>query len=240
MLKDVPWSGFMPLKFVSGRQTPHTLCFDHEGEYFCGFLISDFLPGKGHFSMAGELLSARPTSGLSKTPERSYADGSSSELSLPYRDRTPTLQRLGEVSSYIDDSGKRSISQLRDSGHEGIVLATLKDGGRMEAELVTRLPKQISHTYQATLLSRATGTRDHERRSILLSHEERPFRRHRVQETASMQLPLLLDRERDTIQKVSGRGTYSLDNGLGLTSKSLKRLGWFEEESQSKRSRPGR
>ncbi|KAH8901103.1 hypothetical protein GQ53DRAFT_835048 [Thozetella sp. PMI_491] len=163
------------------------------------------------------------------------------EVSLPVRGTQPNLQNLGEVSSFVDGSGFRAVSQLQDSGNGGIVLATLREDGIIKAEMVTRLPEQISNDYDASLLS-TSEQHDENIHRIYLTPPDRPFmrfqvpsRKNRDDSSLTFDSPMVIHRARNTVPTIIGHGQYMLGEDICFAEPPRKRLPYFEEDRNPKR-----
>lgn len=213
-------------RFRHINKCPTKLVFDYDGQFFCGERLNDWGPATFPDVFNGYQITEKGT----KTHDLGLFPTSSGKVldsRLPYRMNEPPVQKTGELSCYMDKSGLRSVSRLENSGEGGIVLATLREDGVTEAEMVARLPQSISSDHQASMLNIA-GDQTQPARVLFLDREDRPFKRYTMQaaDTTSKpaeQLPLVLHRARETIPKVVGE------------RKANKRLPWFTGEREAKR-----
>lgn len=155
------------------------------------------------------------------------------------------VQKQGEISSYVDETRSRTISRLQDFGNSGVVLATLREDGVMEAELLTRLPGHISQDYNAQLVHKP-GTDPLAARRIFLGPRRQesfatflaPFAETTEREDLSKlpQLPLVMERDRSTIPTVRLEGQRFLEHGGSLFDGSRKRSAVLDEGPEAKRT----
>lgn len=156
--------------------------------------------------------------------------------SLPYRTTGPTFQALEEVQIEMDEHGARRVSQLSESKNGGLVLSTLHDNGNMVAELLTRLPNEISSDFKAAILGSGCEEGAHGHRRVFLARADEPFKTHSLGcDIRAVAFPLVLHRQQSTIPTAIVRGRYSLEEGLSTAEQSRKRIGCFEDERKAKR-----
>ncbi|KAK4450274.1 hypothetical protein QBC34DRAFT_448335 [Podospora aff. communis PSN243] len=196
---------------------PPDLVFDDDGEYFSGIPVNPGPPGSSERQTTPGTFHRQP--GIADESETTYYDATrmtpmqqvqrynlNDQTSLAFRPHYPTLQRVGEMNSYLDESGMRVVSRLEDSGHGGIVLKTVQEDGTARAEMITRLPAQIAHDFTASIIRTDSGITDPSTRAVFLDREDRPFKMHRFPPAGqradgmpALQLPLVLHRSQETI-----------------------------------------
>jgi hypothetical protein len=209
------------------KHPPKRLRFDNDGEYFGDLRIAK------HSNLQLSLPPSRlrnenkpPMGTIMRRVEKSR------EVAMPHRIGRPPVQGLGEFNSYLDETGSHVVSQIRSADNGGIVLATLHENHEMTSEMITRLPESIANDFHASLLDSS----DHTRR-IFLSQDNRSFRRHNIRlreegETSTVQLPIVLQRQRDTIPTVKIPAVYCLEDARATPR---KRLGQFAERERKRR-----
>jgi hypothetical protein len=188
----------------------------------------------GKAALIGYDRNSQPASNCGKEVVSSEVQG---ELArLPFRTACPTFQALEEVQIEMDKHGARRVSQLSDSKNGGLVLSTLHENGDMVAELLTRLPKEISSDFKAALLDTGCEEGVHGRRRVFLDRADEPFKTHSLgSDIPVVTFPLVLHRQQSTIPTAVVRGHCSLEEGLSTAEQSRKRIGSFEDERKAKR-----
>lgn len=158
--------------------------------------------------------------------------GQTSDSQVSYLQNRPPVQRAGEISKCIDESGLRTMSQLNSSTNGNVILATVREDGVMKAEMLTRLPKSIAEDHEATLLTthRSESSRAPDSRAIFLDRADQPFRMHHIPiqgeiQRSQEQLPLLIRRDIVTIPKIVSGETRVPGMHGNLTYVPRKRLG---------------
>ncbi|KAI0376424.1 hypothetical protein F5Y04DRAFT_209945 [Hypomontagnella monticulosa] len=140
------------------------------------------------------------------------------------------VQRQGDIIHLTDDNGSVSASQLRMNAGGEVVFGTLRDDGKMSAELITRLPYWALEDREVSLL-KSNGVNNDTERRILISPSNEPFKRHSLirdqnQGTTSTNTPMVINRKRKTIptevRYVDNRSLSS--NRIDYPDKRRKRI----------------
>ena len=149
------------------------------------------------------------------------------------------VQHTSSIVSRMDSAGLRTISTLRDSPTGALTLQTLREDGLMASQTITRLPKWVMDSGKAVVLNDLAGE-DNCSITVLVNRAPKSFESHKVgvgqpNVPSELQLPLVLERHRETIPTFVGEGHYSTVNGLEFLNRPLKRLGCADGGTETKR-----
>lgn len=153
--------------------------------------------------------------------------------------RRPAVQNAGTLIGAVDASGMRAISNIEQTSNGAVVLQALREDGLMTSTTLTRVPSWATDA-PATLLVPQENHPDHQQDSVRLMLNQRAYNFKEYQipippsfripsSTLMSQLPVLVERKRETMPMFYGTGIYAEDGKMRFTGDVRKRLGEYEE-----------
>ncbi|KAF5672846.1 hypothetical protein FCIRC_8280 [Fusarium circinatum] len=118
-----------------------------------------------------------------------------------------------------DASGLQILSSLEKAGAGAIIRQTLREDGFMVRQEITKLPRGLFNIAEPTIIPQERNVVQ-----VVVNRSSRVFEPYEVhigltdsaEGSSNAQLPLVLERQEETIPTYTGTGSYSLENAISL------------------------
>ncbi|KAF5645963.1 NACHT domain protein [Fusarium tjaetaba] len=149
-----------------------------------------------------------------------------------------SVQSLNTIMRATDASGFQVLSSLEKAGAGAIIRQTLREDGFMVRQEISKLPKSLFNIADPTIIPQERNVVQ-----VVVNRASRvfePYEFHIGQtNTASVSssagLPLVLERQEETIPTYIGTGSYSLENGMNFKGEKRGLEGRLDEGKAHKR-----
>jgi len=133
----------------------------------------------------------------------------------------------------VDTSGMHAISNIEQTENGAVILQALREDGLMTSTTLTRIPTWAADA-PATLLVPQEDHPDYQQDSLrlMLDQSAENFHEYHISSASSThpsQLPVLVERKRETIPVFYGTGTCTNQGKIRFTGEARKRLGNGDE-----------
>ncbi|KAI8628018.1 hypothetical protein F5Y19DRAFT_439227 [Xylariaceae sp. FL1651] len=188
------------------RTTSSRLEFQDDGTFFQGERL---LPDKDSHHLRKESTQAEQ--------DRSSANQVGIFNQTMAATSNPEVQKFNTVIRSNNATGTHFLSSLERANSGAIVMQTLREDGLMLSQAITQLPEWAANIADPTVI-RGAG-RDRGVVQIVVNRANRAFESYRIHAAAdkddiTMELPLVLEREQNTIPTFVGYGSYSPEGGI--------------------------
>ncbi|KAF2185894.1 hypothetical protein K469DRAFT_687714 [Zopfia rhizophila CBS 207.26] len=219
-----------PITFLDTGE--RKLRFSDCGRYFCDLPLSSFRVFQECVDSEMQSSNRRKYQGDVVPHSKSVKSrtlASTLSHSRPLNENKPAVQTAGTLIGAADATGMHAISDLEQVTAGAVILQTLREDGLMTSATLTQLPAWAADA-PAALLNSQDDDSDNQRDMvrIVLNQPGENFQKYYISAQSRarpVELPVILERKRDTIPIFYGRGACTDQGEIRFTGEVRKRLG---------------
>ncbi|KAF5608591.1 NACHT domain protein [Fusarium subglutinans] len=148
------------------------------------------------------------------------------------------VQSLNTTMRATDASGFQILSSLEKAGAGAIIRQTLREDGFMVRQEITKLPKSLFNIADPTIIPQERNMVQvvvNRASCVFEPYEVHIGQKNSAKGSSSAKLPLVLERQEETIPTYIGTGSYSLENGMRFQCEKRRLEGRDSDAKANKR-----